>query len=407
MHSIKQLKKDLFWVGGSDRRLSLFENVFPVPAGMAYNSYLITDEKTVLLDTVDQSISRLFFENLTHILKDRPLDFVVINHMEPDHCSTLQEVVRLYPNIKIVGNSKTITIIKQFFDFDIDSRSLVVSEGDTLCTGAHTLAFYMAPMVHWPETMVVYDTTDRVLFSADAFGTFGAINGNIFADEMDFENRHLDEARRYYANIVGKYGNQVQSLLKKISALDIQMLCPLHGPVWRENIKWFVEKYNRWSQYLPEDKGVVIAYGTIYGNTENAADILASKLSDLGVKDIGMYDVSSVHPSFIVSECFRASHIVIASSTYNNGIFCNMETLLLDLKAHNLQNRIVSVIENGSWAPNSGKQIKEIFSDMKNITILQEGLTIKSALKEAQIDQLDEMAREIALSVNGCSICPI
>ncbi len=401
MYCTKKITDDMFWVGGNDRRISLFENVFPVPDGVSYNSYLINDEKTVLLDTTDHSIGNLFIENVCHVLNGKKLDYLIINHMEPDHCSLINDIVIRYPDVKIVGNSKTITMIKQFFNFDIDSHAVVIQEGEELCTGRHTLQFIMAPMVHWPEAMVTYDKTDKILYSADAFGTFGAINGNLFADEMDFEHKKLDDARRYYTNIVGKYGAQVQTLLKKTSSVEIKMICPLHGPVWRENINWFIEKYQKWSTYTPENNSVMIAYASIYGNTANAAEILASKLSDLGVKDIVVYDVSSVDPSVIVSEAFRCSHIVFASSTYNAGIFCNMETVLTDLKAHNLQNRTVAVIQNGSWAPASGKLIRDILSGMKNMTILENAITIKSSLKENQIEEIDVLAASIVNSMQG------
>ena len=297
MYCVKTIKDDLFWVGGSDRRLALFENAYPIPRGVSYNAYVVMDEKTVLFDTIDRSLSDLFFENLEAVLQGRKLDYVVVQHMEPDHCATLGELIDKYPEVKVVGNAKTISMIKQFFRFDVDSRAYVVKEKDTLCTGRHTFTFLFAPMVHWPEVMVTYDMTDKTLFSADAFGTFGAINGNLFADEVGFETDWLEDARRYYANIVGKYGQPVQTLLKKAAGLEIQLICPLHGPVWRENLAWYVDKYQKWSTYEPEEKAVMIAYGSIYGHTENAANILASMLADRGVKRIAMYDVSNTHVS--------------------------------------------------------------------------------------------------------------
>ena len=275
-----------------------------------------------------------------------------------------------------------------------------MKENDTLCTGKHTFTFLMAPMVHWPEVMVTYDTTDKILFSADAFGTFGAINGNLFADEIEFEHKWLDDARRYYTNIVGKYGAQVQALLKKASNVEIGMICPLHGPVWRKNIEWFVEKYQKWSTYEPEDQGVMIAYASIYGNTENAANVLASRLADKGLKNIAMYDVSVTHPSVVVSEAFRASHLVFASPTYNGGIFPNMETVLLDLKAHNLQKRTVAFMQNGTWAATSGRQMNEMVSGMKQMTVLEPTITIKSALNDSQSEEIDAMADAILESMN-------
>ena len=399
MHHAISIREDLFWVGGNDRRLALFENVFPIPRGVSYNAYVLLDEKTVLFDTVDKSVSGVFFESLAHVLAGRKLDYLIVNHMEPDHAATMEELVLRYPEVTIVTNAKAVAMIKQFFLFDVDARCKVVAEGDTLTTGRHTLAFLMAPMVHWPEAMVTYDATTRTLFSADAFGTFGALSGNLFADEVDFERDWLDDARRYYVNIVGKYGTQVQALLKKAATVDIDMICPLHGPVWRTNLSWFIEKYQRWSTYTPEDNAVMIAYASVYGNTENAANILASKLAARGVKKSAMYDVSATHPSVIVSEAFRCSHLVFASTTYNAGIFCNMETALLDIAAHNLQNRTVALIENGSWAATAGKLMAELLGKLKNITVLDNKLTIKSSLKEGQLAALDGLADAIAASL--------
>lgn len=399
MHHAISIREDLFWVGGNDRRLALFENVFPIPRGVSYNAYVLLDEKTVLFDTVDKSVSGVFFESLAHVLAGRKLDYLIVNHMEPDHAATMEELVLRYPEVTIVANAKAVAMIRQFFLFDVDARCKVVAEGDTLTTGRHTLAFLMAPMVHWPEAMVTYDATTKTLFSADAFGTFGALSGNLFADEVDFERDWLDDARRYYVNIVGKYGTQVQALLKKAATVDIDMICPLHGPVWRTNLSWFIEKYQKWSTYTPEDNAVMIAYASVYGNTENAANILASKLAARGVKKIAMYDVSATHPSVIVSEAFRCSHLVFASTTYNAGIFCNMETALLDIAAHNLQNRTVALIENGSWAATAGKLMAELLGKLKNITVLDNKLTIKSSLKEGQLAALDGLADAIAASL--------
>ena len=396
MYNVMQINDDVTYVGASDRKLALFEAVYPLVNGVSYNSYLVNDEKTVLLDTVDRSVSGVFFENIAHVLDGRKLDYVIVNHMEPDHAATLGELVLRYPEVKIVSNAKVVAMIKQFFDFDVDARVEVVAEGDTFSTGKHTFTFAMAPMVHWPEVMVTFDTTDGILYSADAFGTFGALAGNVFADEVDFENKGLDEARRYYTNIVGKYGPQVQMALKKALALDIKMICPLHGPIWRENIAWFVDKYNKWSTYTPEDNTVLIAYASIYGGTENAANILASELAKKGIKNIAMTDVSVTHPSYIISEAFRCSHIVFAAPTYNAGIFTPMETLLLDLAAHNLQNRTVAFIENGSWAPISAKLMGDIVAKMKNMTVLASKATLKSTVKDAQREELKTLASEIA-----------
>ena len=399
MYNVKKVNEDLYWIGASDRRLALFENIYPIPRGVSYNSYVLLDEKTVLLDTVDASISGLFFENLEYVLNGRTLDYLIVNHMEPDHCAVIGDVVRRYPDVKLVCNAKTVPMLKQFFNFPVEDRTVIVKEMDTLCTGKHTFAFVMAPMVHWPEAMVSYDTVDKILFSADGFGTFGAINGNLFADEVNFERDWLDDARRYFINIVGKYGVQVQNLLKKAATLEIKMICPLHGPVWRENLGWFIEKYDTWSSYKPEDQAVMIAYASIYGNTENAAEILASKLADKGVKNIAMYDVSVTDPSVIVSESFRCSHLVFAAPSYNGGIFTKMETVLSELKAHSLQNRTVAIMENGTWAPVAGRQMREIFAGMKNIELLEEGVTIRSAVKEAQEASLEALAEKIASSL--------
>ncbi|GLB28875.1 FprA family A-type flavoprotein [Lacrimispora amygdalina] len=400
MYCIKKIKEDLFWVGGSDRRLALFENAYPIPKGIAYNSYVLLDEKTALFDTVDRAITGQFIENVEAVLGGRNLDYIFVNHMEPDHCATLGEMVRRYPDVKVVCNAKTVPIINQFYEFGVDDRAVIVKEGETVSTGRHNFTFYMAPMVHWPEVMVTYDTTDKILFSADAFGTFGAMNGNLFADELNFEREWLDDSRRYYSNIVGKYGINTQALLKKVSDLDIQLLCPLHGPVWRSNICWYMDKYSTWSSYKPEEQAVMIAYGSIYGNTENAVNILACRLAERGIRNIVMYDVSVTHPSYIISEAFRCSHLVFASATYNAGIFSNMEHLLMDMKAHNVQNRTVALIENGSWGVMAGKKMTEIISEMKNMTILDQTITVKSSLKEDQLSEIEALANTIADSMS-------
>ena len=395
MYCVKKITEDMYWIGASDRRLELFENVYPIPKGVSYNSYVILDEKTVLLDTVDHSVCSQFLENLEHVLDGRTLDYIIVNHMEPDHCASLAEVVIRYPEVKFVGNAKTFTMMKQFFDFDVDNRAVVIKEGDTISTGKHTLAFAMIPMVHWPEAMVTYDAYDKVLYSADAFGTFGALNGNIFADELNFEAELLEEARRYLTNIVGKYGAQVQSALKKAAALDIEMICPLHGPVWRENLGWFIDKYQKWSTYTPENHAVLIVYASIYGNTEQAADALAAKLGAKGVKNIAVYDASKTDVSELIAEIFRVSHVVIACPTYNGGIYPPIENLLAHMKALAVQNRTVAVMDNGTWAATAGKQIVKQLEEMKNMTVLDQKLSIKSTLKADQEDNLDAFAQQI------------
>ena len=348
MECTARITPDLLWVGGNDRRLNLFENIFPIPRGVSYNSYLLLDEKTVLVDTVDKAISGVFFDNLTAALDGRQLNYIVVNHMEPDHAATLAEVCGRYPGAQVMLTAKGAQMAAQFFGDGLRDRLHAVSDGAELVTGRHHLRFFTAPMVHWPEVMVTWDETDRVLFSADAFGAFGAVSGFLFADEVDFARDWLDDARRYYTNIVGKYGAPVQALLKKAAALDIAFLCPLHGPVWRRDIAWFVEKYQRWSTYRPEEDGVLVAYASIYGHTENAAEVFAMALRDAGVKHVAMYDVSVTHPSYILSDAFRFGKLALLSATYNLGVFPAMETLLLDLKAHALQDRTVALVENAA-----------------------------------------------------------
>lgn len=399
MHNIRKITEDLCYIGCSDRRLCLFESAYPVKDGMSYNSYLLNDEKTVLFDTVDKVCAEQFYENLNEALNGRHLDYVVVQHMEPDHCALLEEVVKVHSDVRIVCTAKTVAMIKQFFNFDIDSRVMVVKEGDVLNTGKHELQFIMAPMVHWPEVMVTYDKTDKILFSADAFGSFGAINGNLYDNEVNWERDYLDEARRYYTNIVGKYGLQVQMLLKKASGLDIKMLCPLHGLIIKENIDLFLEKYDKWSKYEPEENGILIAYSSVYGGTESAVSLLAAKLADKGVKNIKMFDVSMTHSSFVLAEAFRCSHIVIATTTYNAGIFESMEACLNIFRSHNLQNRKYVIIQNGSWAPACGGQIREMLEKLKGTEILDDSICIKSTLKEEQIAELDNVVNTIVKSL--------
>lgn len=397
MQLSRKIAEDTYYVGSSDRRLELFENIYPIERGVSYNSYMVMDEKTVLLDTVDHSVSRQFMENVRYVLDGRNLDYLIVNHVEPDHLSSIDSIVREYPECKIVGNAKTLQFISQFYDFDVDSRAMSVKEGDVLNTGKHAFTFVFAPMVHWPEVMVTYDQVTKVLFSADAFGTFGALSGNLFADELDFEREWLDDARRYYLNIVGKYGVQVMNLLKKASSVDIAMICPLHGPIWRENLAWFIDKYKTWASYEAEDDGVVIVYSSIYGNTEQAMNYLALKLADLGVRNIHMYDASKTDSSYLLSECFRYSKAVFASSTYNLEIFPKMENLLLDLKAHLFQNRKVAVVECGTWALQSGKKMIDILNAMKGIEIVNEKqVSILSNARGSVLSSLDELADNLA-----------
>lgn len=399
MQCFRKVTEDLYWVGGNDRQIELFENIFPLAKGVSYNSYLLLDEQTVLFDTANYAIGKQFIENVMSVLNGRNLDYIVVNHMEPDHCSLIGELLLHYPDVKIIGNAKTFPMIEQFFSFDLTGKTLTVKEGDTFCSGKHTFRFIMSPMVHWPEAMMTYDEKDKVLFSADAFGTFNALNGNLFNDELDFNREWLDEARRYYTNIVGKYGPQVQNVLKKASSLDIQMICPLHGPVWRSNLNFIIEKYNLWSRYEPEEKGVMIAYASMYGNTENMAEILAVMLAEAGVKNIHMHNISKTHVSELISDSFKYSHIVLASPTYNNGIYPLMDNYLEDMKALSLQNRTIAVLGNGSWAPQATKLISAKIKEMKNMRLLEASVTIKSSLKEAQLEELNSLSRQIAEEV--------
>ena len=398
MQNIQHIGNDLIYVGASDRRLALFENVYPIPRGVSYNSYVLLDEKNVLFDTCDSSVSGQFFENVQAALEGRMLDYVVVHHMEPDHAATLELILSRYPEATVICNAKIQTMMKQFLGCDLSARTILVKEGDTFSTGRHNLTFVMAPMVHWPEVMMTYDLTDKILFTADAFGTFGALNGRLFNDETDFFLEDLDEARRYYTNIVGKYGAQVQAVLKKAGKLDIGLVCPLHGYVWRSHFGDFLEKYLLWSSYTPEEKSVLLAYASVYGHTENAANYLACRLCERGVR-VRMYDTSVTPASYIVSDAFRCSHLVFAATTYNNGMFVTMENLLHDIAAHNLQGRRVALIENGSWAPVSGKLMKELLSGLKNTEFLAEPVTLKSALAAGQEAQLDALAETLAAEI--------
>ena len=399
MHNTQEIAPQVYWVGGNDRRLALFENMFPLPNGVSYNSYVIVDEKIAIMDSVDSAITQQFMENLTYVLQGRAVDYLVVNHMEPDHCANIEELCCRYPDMKIVGNAKTFQMIRQFYDFDVDTHLHEVKDGDTLCLGKHTLRFVFAPMVHWPEVMFSFEETQGILFAADAFGTFGALSGSLFSDEYDFEGHFLDEARRYYTNIVGRFGAQVQSAFKKLCSLDIKMICPLHGPVWRSNLRYILDKYDLWSRYEPEKKGVVLAYASMYGNTENAISVVASRLALKGVQDMRMYDVSKTHPSYIIADAFKYSHIVLASPTYNMGLYFGMDSLLHDMAVLNLRNRKVALIANGSWAPAAHTVMEKLVGEMKNMELLAPTFMIRSSLKQAQMDELIALADVVADSV--------
>ena len=398
MFCVRKVTEDLYWVGGNDRRLALFENIHPIPKGVSYNSYLLLDKKTVLFDTVDWSISRQFLENIEAVLNGRKLDYLVINHMEPDHGASIEEIILRYPEVKIISTEKAFLLMRQF-GFDIDNRIEAVKDGDLKSFGEHEIKFITAPMVHWPEVMVSFDTKNGVLFSADAFGSFGALDGKLFNDEVNFDRDWIDEARRYYTNIVGKYGPHVQALLKKASTLDIKMICPLHGPVWRTDLGYFIDKHDKWSRYEPEEKAIMIVYASMYGSTESAANALATKFVEKGITNVVMYDVSNTHVSTLIAESFRVSHIVLASVTYNLGIYPLMHNYLMDMKALNLQNRTVALIENGSWATKSGKLMKEFLEGMKGMNILDNKLSLLSSMKEDNVGDMDALVESVIESM--------
>ncbi len=374
--------------------------MFPLTNGVAYNSYLIMDEKTALLDTVDSAITAEYLENISQTLKGRGLDYLVINHMEPDHCANIEEILRRYPGVSVIGNAKTLKFFNQYYSMDISDNFMEIKEGQEISLGTHTLRFYMAPMVHWPEVMVTYEASQGILFSADAFGAFGAIAGNIFADELDYDSHYLDEARRYYTNIVGRFGNQVQALFKKLDGIDINMICSLHGHIWRgDMIPYILEKYDKWSKYIPEKKGVVLAFASMYGNTENTVNALATKLAERGVKDIRMYDVSNTHPSYIISDIFKYSNVVFASPTYNLQLYFPMDALIRELSVLNITNRRVSLIGNHTWASAALKHMTELISNMKGMEIVGTPIDIKSSLREDREHELDALADDIYQSL--------
>ena len=401
MYCVRKVVDDLYWVGGNDHRLALFENIHPIPRGVSYNSYLLLDKKTVLFDTVDWDACRQFLENVEHVLDGRDLDYLVINHMEPDHGASIEEILLRYPKVKIISTEKSFLLMHQF-GFQVDGRTEEVKEGDTKCFGKHTITFVEAPMVHWPEAMVSFDVTNGVLFSADAFGSFGALDGKLFNDEVDFDRDWLDDARRYYTNIVGKYGPHVQALLKKAGTIDIKVICPLHGPVWRNDFGYLLDKYDKWSRYEPEETGVLIAYASMYGNTESAAQVLAAKLVEKGVKNVVVHDVSNTHVSYLISDAFKYSHIVLASVTYNLGIYPVMHDFLMHMKALNMQKRTIGIIENGSWAPKSGSLMKDFLDNqMKQMSILNSEVSMISALNDNNKSEMDNLVDSIIDSMEG------
>ena len=386
MKDIK-ITDSILYVGADDKDLDLFESQYVVPNGVSYNSYVILDEKIALMDTVDQRATEEWLGNLDEVLGGKEIDYLVVSHMEPDHAANVKTLIDKFPAMQIVGNAKTFTMLSQFFNVDLTGKTVVVKEGDTLNLGRHTLQFAMAPMVHWPEVMVTYEQSEKVLFSADGFGKFGA---------LDVEEDWACEARRYYFNIVGKYGMQVQALLKKASALDIEIICPLHGPVLKENLGYYIDKYNTWSSYEPEDEGVFVAYASIHGNTAEAAKEFAELLKKKGVEKVAVSDLSRDDMAEAVEDAFRYSKLVVAAASYDAGVFPCMEDFLHHLKAKNYQKRTVGIIENGSWAPSAAKQMRAILEEMKNITICEPVVTIKSTLNETSKKELEELAEVLA-----------
>ena len=396
MKNTKLVAKDTVWIGGSDRRLALFENLFPLPNGVSYNSYVVLDEKITLFDTADVSVADQYLENLHAVLGEKKPDYLVVLHMEPDHCSLLQTVLNQYPETTVVSSMQTFKFISQFFPELKIENQLVVREGDTLCTGAHTFHFVAAPMVHWPEVLLAYDDADKALFSADAFGTFGALEGGIFADQYDFEAHYLDDARRYYANIVGKYGAQVQAVLKKAAGLEIEEILPLHGPVWRENLGWFLEKYQTWSSYAPETDDILVVYGSLYGHTASAAESFASVLEEKSGRHVVVYDASKTDVSYLIAEVWRCSKVVLFCPTYNGGMYPSISRFIEDMKALAVQNRTFALAENGTWAPVTARLMRKELETLKNCSILDTTLTIRSALSAADEAALDDFAAAVA-----------
>ena len=404
MYCVRKVTDDLYWVGVNDHRTHLFENIHPIPKGVSYNAYLLLDKETVLFDTVDWSVCRQMMENLEYLLDGRDLDWLVINHLEPDHAASIEQILTRWPKVKIISTEKGFMLMRQFGFHPDDHEIRIVAEGDTHCFGGHTVTFVMAPMVHWPETMVTFDLTNGALFSADAFGSFIALDGKLFADEVNFDRDWIDEARRYLVNIVGKFGPHIQLLLKKAGGIvdQIKYICPLHGPVWRKDFGYFIDKYDKWSRYEPEEKGVLIAYASMYGNTEAAAQALAAKLCEKGVTNVSVYDVSNTHVSYLISEAWKYSHIVLASVTYNLGIYPVMKNFMEDMKALNLQNRTFALIENGSWASKSGDLMQKFINEqLKNMTVLNERLSIASSMGADKAAELEVLADAIVESVQS------
>ena len=383
------ISKDIIHIGANDKDLKLFEGQYVLENGMSYNSYIIKDEKNVILDTIDERVTNIWLEKLEKELEGKSPDYLVVSHMEPDHAYNIELLATKYPEMKIIGNQTTFNILANFFNkIDLTDRKVVVKEGQVIDIGKHKLQFFMAPMVHWPEVMVTYEQTEKILFSADGFGKFGVLDAD---EEWDCE------ARRYYFGIVGKYGAQVQALLKKAETLDIKMICPLHGPILKENLEYYIGKYNTWSSYEPEDEGVLIACSSIYGNTLNVANKMAEILKEKGAKKVVVTDLTKEDWAEAVEDAFRYSHLIVASSSYNAGLFPPMQHFLNYLKDRNYQKRKVAIIENGSWAPTAGRCMKNILQEMKDIDIIEPIVTIKSRMNDENIEQMKKMANFILM----------
>ncbi len=382
----KQITDSVYYVGVDDKTIDLFESQYVVPKGVSYNSYVIRDEKTAVLDTVDPRAGEAWLANLEEVLEGQAPDYLVVSHLEPDHAGNIGKLAEKYPRMKLVGNAKTFAMLPQFFEMDLTDRCVTVKEGDTLSLGAHTLTFVMAPMVHWPEVMVAYESKERILFSADGFGKFGA---------LDADEDWTDEARRYYINIVGKYGAQVQALLKKAAGLDIAIICPLHGPVLKENLGYYLEKYQIWSSYEPEEPGIVVAYASIHGNTARAAGELAGMLEAKTDVPVKVYDLARADMPAVVAEAFRYDRLALLAASYDGGVFPCMEDFLHHLRAKTYRNRKVALVENGTWAPSAARTMRGILEEMKNLTICEPVVTIRSTMKEADREAMAELVRAL------------
>ena len=406
MYNVRQVVDNLYWIGANDHRTHLFENIHPIPYGVSYNSYILLDEETCVFDGVDWSITRDYLENIEYLLNGRKLDYFICNHLEPDHCSSMFELFVKYPECKIVATEKAFMMMHQF-GYKVDGHQKIeIKEGDTLQVGTHTLTFVAAPMVHWPEVMVTLDLTNGVLFSADGFGSFRALDGKLWNDDVNYDRDWIDENRRYLVNIVGKYGPHIQLLLgKAATVLDkIKYICPLHGLIWRNDFMYIIDKYNHWSTYTPEEKGVLIAYASMYGGTENAAQCLASKLCEKGFTNVKVCDVSTTHVSYLIADVFKYSHVVFASVTYNLNIYPVMHAFLDEMRLLNVQNRTCAIIENGTWATKSGDLIeKYINENLKDMTILNERLSVASILKSDKLTELEAIADSIIESMKDVS----